>query len=124
MQKPLLLLVFLLYACSPNSIEDLRCEAEGEVLHLAADLHKIETKEELIGSTARLQRRYNRIADLLIEARKFAPLTSAEPTLSSEKLFVELARLYEIPGAREIIEGAQKEAIQRLSKELEKGKMR
>lgn len=124
MKKIVLLLILLLQGCTPNSIEDLRCEAQREVLHLAKDLQAIESKEELTGSIARLRRRYNRIADLVIESRKFAPLSPAEPTWESEKLFIELSRLYEIPGAREIIESAQKEAMSRLSKEFEKDSLK
>lgn len=38
----------------------------------------------------------------------------SEPSMASEELFAELARLYEMPGGRELIEMAQRDAIHRL----------
>jgi len=102
---------FFLVACSPATLEDLVSQGEAETRLLAEELHCIETKEELKRRLPRLRKRFNRIANLLIDLRKFSNLPPGEPTLASEKLFIELARLYEIPGAREIIESAQSEAV-------------
>jgi hypothetical protein len=114
-----LLILLFLVACSPTSIKDLRLEGEAETKKLAFELRKMETKEELIRAVPKLKKRFNRIADLLIQAHEFRKEEiSKEPTLASEELFIELARLYEIPGAKEVIEGAQKEAVSKLDKHI------
>src|SRR3990167_576159 len=133
-------LLLLLAACSPTSLKDLRMEGEAETKKLALELRKIETKESLIRASPKLKKRFNRIADLLIQTHEFEELLPErkefprsgkdrdcvelpvqkgeilkEPSLASEELFIELARLYEIPGAKEIVEGAQKEAVAKLN---------
>ncbi len=103
-----------LAGCAPSSYEELRWEGEAETRKLAAELKALDTKEELAAALPRIKKRYNRIASILAEARKFRDRTADEPSLASEELFAELARLYEIPGGRELIETAQTEAISRL----------
>jgi nitric oxide reductase activation protein len=116
MRGKFLIFAVLLAGCSPSTIEDLRCQGEAETRKLAQELKRIESKEALQRSLPRLRKRYNRIAALLLEARKFPDASPMEPTSASEELFVELARLYEIPGGREMVETAQNEAVHRLSK--------
>ena len=106
-----------LASCGPASFEDLRWEGEAQTKNLRVELGKIGTKEELQKAVPRLRKRFNQIADLLIEAKKFSH-HSANPSLASEELFVELARLYELPGGRELIEMAQSEAVQKLQAKL------
>lgn len=106
------ILIFLV-SCGPATVADLRYEGEAQTRKLAADLRTIETKEDLQKAVPRLKKRFNKIADLLVEAREFPKLDS-EPSYASEQLFAELARLYEMPGGRELIESAQTEAIRRL----------
>ncbi len=84
---------------------------------LAKELRSIETKEDLQRAIPRLRKRYNRIADLLIEAKNI-PCHEDEGSAASEELFVELARIYEMPGGREGIELAESQALQRLQSEL------
>lgn len=109
-------LIFLfLISCSPSSLADLRYEGEAQTKKLALELRTIETKEDLQKAIPRLKKRFNKIADLLIEAREF-PKEEAEPSFASEQLFAELARLYEMPGGRELIESSQMEAIHRLNR--------
>ncbi len=78
----------------------------------------LDTKEELAAAIPRIKKRYNRIASVLAEARKFKDGMDEEPSFASEELFAELARLYEIPGGRELIETAQTEAISRLESRI------
>ncbi len=106
-----------LVGCAPSSFDELRWEGEAETRKLAQELKAVDTKEDLAAALPRLKKRYNRIARLLIEARKFNDC-SEEPSAASEELFAELARLYEIPGGRELIETAQAEAITRLESRL------
>lgn len=110
-----LLSLCLLVSCGPASLADLRCEGEAQTRKLAEILREIENKEELQKATGKLKERFNKIAEILIETRRFSK-EETEPSFASEELFVELARLYEMPGGREIIEGAQAEAIQRLKR--------
>lgn len=108
--------IFLFLAsCGPATLADLRYEGEAQTKKLAEELRAIETKEELQKAVPVLRKRFNKIADILIEARGFQK-EEAEPSLASEQLFAELARLYEIPGGREWIESAQLEAVQKLKR--------
>ena len=75
--------------------------------------------EELQAATPYLKKKFNKLANLLLEVRllqerKPDVFHSNEPLEGSEALFAELARLYEIPGCREIVEQAQAEAVYRL----------
>jgi hypothetical protein len=107
-------LIFLfLVSCGASTLSDLRLEAEGEVKKLAAELREIEEKEELQKAVPRLKKRFLRIGELLVAAREF-PKEEGLPTYGSEELFLELARLYEMPGARELIEFSQMEAVEML----------
>ena len=109
-----LILIFLV-SCSPATLADLRSEGEAETRKLAAELRAIEKKEDLQKAVPRLKKQFLKLADLLVQARPYST-EEASPTLASEELFIELARLYEIPGGRELIEFAQGEAIQRLER--------
>ena len=111
------LFIYLVFAgCTPSSIQDLRFQGEAETRRLASELRAIDTTEELSKALPRIKKRYSKLADLLLQTRKFDSDGSPEPSVASEELFAELARLYEIPGARELIEGAQSEAIRKLSR--------
>lgn len=107
------ILIFLA-SCAPATVADLRCEGEAQTKKLAFELRAIENREDLQKAVPRLKKRFNKIADLILEARSFSKEEELEPSYASEELFAELARLYEMPGGRELIENAQVEAIQRL----------
>lgn len=113
------LFLFLLVSCSPSSLQDIRYESDSEVRKLVADLRLVESKEDLQKRSSRVKKRFNRIAELLIETRKFEE-ASGEASPAAEALFVELARLYEIPGVREVMENLQEEAVHRLDKKSRK----
>jgi hypothetical protein len=107
-----------LAGCSPATLEDLRCQGEAETLQLAKVLRGLETKEDVQKALPKIKKRFNRIAVILGEVRKFPNPPPLDPTMASEELFIELSRLYEIPGAREWVEGAEEEAVQKLSREF------
>ncbi len=111
-----LLLIVFAVGCSPVTLEELRCQGEAETGKLAADLRKLETKEDLQKALPKIKKRFNRIGDILMEVRKFSNALPIEPTVASEELFIELSRLYELPGAQELIENAEEDAIRLLSK--------
>lgn len=80
---------------------------------LAEELRGIESKEELQAALPRLRKRFNQLAEILVEVKRY-PCSEAGESEASEELFVELARIYEMPGGREVIEMAQNQAVQRL----------
>ncbi len=106
-------ILILLASCAPATFEEMRREGEMQTRKLAEELRGIETKEDFQRALPRLRKRFNRIADLLIELKR-TPGSEQNPSKASEELFRELARLYEMPGGREWIELAQSEAVQKL----------
>lgn len=111
--------LFSFCGCGLTTFADLRCEGEAQTKKLVKELRSIETKEELQKKLPSLRKRFNQIAELLIEAQK-VPYQECEPSAASEELFIELARLYEMPGGRELIETAQSQAVLRLYTNHEK----
>lgn len=103
-------------SCSPLSLEEVRFEGEAEIKKLTRELACLESKEDLEKALPRLKKRFARIADLLISLKNFS-FEDKEPTEAAEKLFIEMARIYEIPGGQELIETAQKNAVSKLLKE-------
>ena len=102
-----------LFSCGPNSLEEVRIEGESETRKLAQELRSIENKEDLQKALPRLRKRFNKLADILALAQNYSA-EDTPPTLASEELFIELARIYEMPGGRVLVETAQAEAIKRL----------
>ena len=105
--------LLLLASCSPKSLDDLRVESDAEVKKIVAEMRRVDTKEELLKKAPLLKKRFTKLGMLLESARKLGH-HPVPPTEASEALFIEMARLYEIPGAREIIEEAESDAIRRL----------
>ncbi len=112
--KTILFWIFLLSSCSPSSLVDLRYEGEAEVRKIAKELHAIETTEDLQKAIPRLKQRFNRLAKILVETRQFPKAEEMEVSCASEELFAELARIYEMPSGRELVERAQLDAIKLL----------
>lgn len=110
------LLFLCLVSCAPANLSELRYEGEAEMKKLTLELKKIETYGDVQKTSKKLKKRFNRIADLLIETRNFRESEEAETSRVGEELFTELARVYEIPGARAAIEAAQSEAVRRLDR--------
>ncbi len=107
----LIFALFFLAACQPASLSDLRVEAAAEMRKAATLLHRVDTRDQLGEVLPELQRTFTRLAKLALKARELddAPFEES-PTPSSDALFAELARLYEMPGCRALIESAQSEA--------------
>ena len=104
----------LLSSCGPSTFEDLRIEGEAQTRKLAEELQAIESKEDLQKALPELKKRFNKIADLLVDVKKFPKKGSLEESFASEQLFIELARIYEMPGGRELVESSQRHAIHKL----------
>jgi hypothetical protein len=118
----LIVLLLLLGACSPNSLEDFRYEGEAKSRALASDLKKIHTREELLKAVPVLKKRFNSLVDLMIEALEFQQAHPEEAEMdadirghaASDALRVELERIYALEGGRQVIENAEREALLRL----------
>jgi len=115
-KKAVLLLLFLA-GCAPDSRADFRHEGESICRDLAKELHKIETPQQLNLAAPKLKSCFNRLADVMIAARKFEgeEEESFDPgpkdKSASDALVAELKRIYRLEGGREAIEKIQKEAL-------------
>ena len=127
--KNFFIALFFLASCAPSNLQELRYEGEGEIKKFISDLKKIETKEDVQRSYKRLKKHFGRIADLIILCEEASFLRRVSPTAeqrdedetpSGDALFAELARVYEIPGAKAIVEAAQEEAVRRLDRFIHK----
>lgn len=105
----------LLFLCSCFSSPAGKYQAKGKkvIREIVKTLQDVENHEELLAATPQLKKQFKKLAVLLVEMRdlKTEPLEKKEPLQESEALFAELARLYEIPGCREIIERSQMDAV-------------
>lgn len=86
---------------------------------LTIELQAVKTKEDLQMRSGFIKKRMNKLASLLLETRKF-PEVPLEASFAAESLFVELARLYEIPGVRELMELYEEEAVHVLDRKSRK----
>jgi hypothetical protein len=109
--------------CSPHSAEEFQQEGERLCELLCEDLRRIETRDQLIQEQPLLQKHFQALVSLMIEASRFQeehPDTLAdeavlEPGVFSVALESELQRIYqEIEGARDSIEKAAHEALIKL----------
>lgn len=100
------------------SMRDIRADADAEVAKLTKVLREIDTKDDLLARLPKIKKGFNHIAELVIEVRAVQEKSPEflAPSQAGDELFAELARLYEMPGGRALIETAQNDAIQRLTK--------
>jgi GTP1/Obg family GTP-binding protein len=118
----------ILTACAPTSLDEYRREGEALCRRFTEDLQKIETREDLVKELPKIKRFYEEIADLMIEVKNFKEAHLGEATdtwstpddLASETLMIELKRVYRLEGAKELLEGVQRETYFRLDAALNK----
>ncbi|WP_068467749.1 hypothetical protein [Candidatus Protochlamydia phocaeensis] len=117
-----LALVLLLAGCGPRSLDDFKEEGKGITRTLIQELQSIYTRDQLVASTSKLQRLFDKLADVMIAAREFRHknsqldsviLTKQDHELS-DTLRIELNRIYRLEGGRQIIEKCQESALHRL----------
>jgi hypothetical protein len=121
-------LSFLFFlACSPSSPEDFQAEGESLCRSLAENLQNIHNKEDALEQFSSLQKQYKKIAHLLALSQEFYDRNpelllnyGEQIAVDDQGLAKELDRLYKIPGMREVLEKAQKAALQ----EIEPGQAR
>jgi hypothetical protein len=120
--KSILVILFFLTACGPNSLEDFRAEGEGITRSLIKEFNKIHTRDELLAATPKIKRLFQDLVDVIIHAQEFKdrhpqaeslPL-NLENHLLSEQLREELNRIYRIEGGQGIVEKAQTGALNSL----------
>ena len=119
MKKIFIFLIFLT-ACSPHSMEDFQHEGESICRDITKELKKIQTHNEFVKAAPKLKLKFNKLIDLMIEARAFQqesdeafnPMATASD--ASSLLLAELKRVYKLEAGRETIEKTQREALLRL----------
>ncbi|MDP1608685.1 MAG: hypothetical protein Q8L98_05180 [Chlamydiales bacterium] len=109
-------LVLGLCYSSCSSEEAFRAQGKKIVKEIVATLKGVENHEELEAATGRLKKHFKKLARLLAEVRAFRKshpdaVWEERALPESEELFIQLARLYEIPGCREIMERSQGDAV-------------
>lgn len=112
----------LLTSCGRQSLEDFREEGEGITRSLTQELRSIHSRDELILHFPRLKKHFDELVNVMISAREFqekypksieVPLEKGNHDIS-DRLRVELNRIYQIEGGRELVEKAQEQALNRL----------
>lgn len=116
---PYFFLLFSCLGCSPSTLSDLRFEAKKEMRSLGKELKALDDKESVQKHFKSLEKRFKKIAKLMILSKNFSSDEEGDME-EAEIVFVELARLYEIPGVQELIEEAQKEAVHLLDRTFSK----
>lgn len=117
-------MVFLLITagCGPRSLDEFEEEGEGVIRSLIQELQAIHTREQLIAASGRLKRQFERLAGIMIAAQEYVV---SHPELGKEKfvcknhelsdrLRIELNRIYRLEGGRQIIEKCEESALQAL----------
>ena len=105
----LLSLLLILAGCS----EGFHHTGEGVSRELVFKLKEIDRYEDLLEQEDALEKKFQKLVDVMIAARKGGAL-AAPMGPYAEALQQELIRIYQIEGACEIIERAQREALIRL----------
>lgn len=110
----------LLAGCAPNSNQDFQHEGQARCRKLTLELKKIETRDQLQKALPLLQKRFEDLVDLMIEARRFQvdhpeeEMEEAASSLTNEEFADELKRIYRLEGGRDLMEKAEREALIRL----------
>lgn len=115
-------LFFLFFACSPQTYEDFQMEAERIDAKILHDLKEVHTKQDLLARTSHLKKNYKKMAKLIALFDEYLqshemPSQQKEPSSTSQQLCHELLRIYEIPGAKEVLQRIQQEALYYLPKQ-------
>ena len=108
--------LFLLAACRGSPQDEFRFRGERIIREINHLLEHVENHDELQAASPQLRKQFKKLAYLLLDVRTFREkhpdISFPEDLLEeSEILFVHLARLYEIPGCREIMERSQADAV-------------
>lgn len=126
----MLLFFCILSACNTKSQASFLAQGRAIKCELLTELEQINDIDQLLLELPQLERHFNHLVDLMIEARKYQIShqsvwkPSAEDLALSQALAQELARLYQIPSARSLLEKSQESALLRLAAFEDKTKKR
>lgn len=114
MKKILWLSLFVLF-CSYSPSFSVQKKSVKILKELLFQLEKIDTINDLLDRELILQRQFEKLVDLIIEAKNLQidPIDNEELSDSLQK---SLQRIYEMDGGQEIIEHLQCSALQRLDR--------
>ena len=114
MKKYFIMAFCLLVSCQPSSLEEFSVEGEGQGRLLLKELREIASREDLVFAEPLLKKRFEKMVDLMIQARTFEqknPGTEGRGFTGNGVLNAalkeELERVYSLEGGRECIERAQ-----------------
>lgn len=115
----------LLSACSPHSPKEFEQEGQAVCEDLVELLQTISSREELLDNEALLKKKFESLVTLMVAAARVHEMEGQVEEVeqgypfrqASHQLKMQLQRIYELEGGREIIERSQHEALVRLDSE-------
>lgn len=121
----------LLTSCGSNSLDDFRDEGEQISKSLVKEFHSIDSRDQLIQSSPRIKKLFDELVSVMIAVREYQGRHMEEGLLElthknhliSDRLRIELERVYGFEGGRDLVERLQAEALERLDayeRELER----
>ena len=114
------LFLSLSVACSTKSPHYFQSRGRNITSQLVEELEEVHDLEDLIEALPRLQRLFDELTDVMIEARKWQIKEgvlwdpSDEDVSLSGALCDECTRIFTIPAARDLVEKSQERALERL----------
>lgn len=111
-----LIFIALLASCSPKSPKEVRKRGEQVVGHLISQLQAIDSREELLHALPQLRKDFLELADLAVEGHaclEEGPLPPPNAKLN-QQLREELVRIYALEGGRQMVEEAERDALNHL----------
>lgn len=111
-----LILTLLLASCSPKSPKEVRKKGEEVARHLVSQLQAIDSREELLHALPQLRKDFLKLADLAVEGHaclEEGPLPPVNSKLN-QQLRQELVRIYALEGGRQMVEEAERDALNHL----------
>lgn len=111
------LILLFLTSCSAKSPEHFLARSRAINLELIQDLQQVDDLDSLVEVLPALQRHFNDLVEVMIEAKKWQIKHKTtwrpgeEDLMISQQLALELTRVYSIPTARVLIEKSQETAL-------------
>lgn len=115
-----LLVLGALVGCSPSSIEEYRFEGESLVRQIISECQQIQSQEDLIAEKPKLKKKFHKLVDLMIAARKFQvkhidmEVSSDFRLAANNALKEEFIRIYKIEGCQALMEEIQRDSLHKL----------
>jgi hypothetical protein len=103
-------------ACAPPTVGDFHREGEAAAKALTEEMRKIQSQDDLRVAIPKLRKNYIRLARLAIAVKDLKE-SGAEPLMPSQandELFAEISRLYELPGGKDLLIAAERDALKLL----------